>query len=160
MHPDILRPGTEGHVAEEAFQGHEQGKVVQPPEVAVTEIPVGIVFADVAAPIGFAQQFKPVFIQLVIVYFGTVYAKVQFIAFRSGQDTLLNQAVQADEIGVSRKGGKGLVGGIIGIPVGGDAQRQDLPVALTGFLQPVHKTVGFFVKAADAVFGRQTGDGH
>ena len=59
---------AEGHISEKFLQGHEQGKVVQPPEIIPAEgLKVGIL-TDPAALIGPAQKLEPVFVELVIVY--------------------------------------------------------------------------------------------
>ena len=68
----------------------------------------------------------------------------------------IRDSIKADEIRVARKGGKAL---IRAVTIAGYPQRQDLPVGLSGFFQPVYKVVCLLRKAADAVRGRQTADG-
>ena len=82
--------------------------------------------------------------------------KFGLFALGGGQHPFLHQSIQTDEIRIARKGGKALIGAVA---VAGHAQRQDLPVGLPGFLEPVHKVVCFLREAADAVRGRQTADG-
>ena len=158
VHPDILRPGAEGLVVEEGFQRHEQSVVVQPPAVVPDEVLIVRIGADAAALIGLAQQDKAVLVELVKVHLGGVVAEAHAVAFLPGQHALLHQRVQTDEVGIPGKGGIGLVGGIVGAAIAGSPQRQNLPVALTGLLQPVHEIIGRLVKTADAVFGRQAGN--
>ena len=159
VHPDVLRPLAEGYAAEEGFQSHEQGVVIQPPAVFPAEGVESLIFPDMTALIGLVQQRQTVLAQRYKVHLGRVLAKVQFIAFLAGQRSLLDETFQADEIGVTGKGGTGLIGGVIRASVRGCPQRQNLPVTLTGLFQPVHKVVGRPVKAADAVLGGQAGHG-
>lgn len=159
VHPDVLRPGAERLVVEEGFQRHEQGVVVQPPAVVPDEVLIVRVCAYAAALIGLAQQGKAVLVELVKVHLGGVVAEAHAVAFLPGQHPLLHQRVQTDEIRVSRKGGIRLIRRIVGAAIAGSPQRQNLPVALTGLLQPVHEIIGRLVKTADAVFGRQAGNG-
>ena len=74
-------------------------------------------------------------------------AKIKAVHFIPGQKPLFDQLLQVDEIGIARKGGDRLIGGV---PETGLAQGQDLPVRLAGFLQEVHELIGFFGKRADA----------
>ena len=159
VHPDILRPGAEGLVVEEGFQRHEQSVVVQPPAVVPDEVLIVRVCADAAALVGLAQQGKAVLVELVKVHLGGVVAEAHAVAFLPGQHALLHQRIQTDEIRVSRKGGIRLIRRIVGAAIAGSPQRQNLPVALTGLLQPIHEIIGRLVKTADAVFGRQAGNG-
>ena len=158
VHPDILGPLPEGHFLEEGFQGHEQGIVIEPPVVVIAEGPELRIMADVAALIRLMQQGKAVFMELVEVHLGSVVAKVHSIAFFLSQNTFRNEGIQGDQIGIAGKSGIGLVWGIVRAAVGGRTQRQDLPIALTGCGQPVHKIISRLVKAADTVVGRQAGN--
>ena len=97
--------------------------------------------------------------ELVKIHLAGIGAKVHLVAFFPGQDPLFHQVFQTDHVRVSGEGGIGLVGRIVGTAVGGCAQGQNLPVALTGLLQPVHKIIGRLVKTADAIPGGQAGDG-
>ena len=159
VHPDILRPLAEGHPAEEGFQSHEQGVIVQPPAVFSAESVESLIFPDMAALIGLVQQRQTVLAQRYKVHLGGILAEIHPVALLTGQDALIDEAFQADEIGVTGKGGIGLIGGVIRGSVRGCPQGQNLPVTLTGLFQPVHKVVGRPVKAADAVPGGQAGDG-
>ena len=66
--------------------------------------------------------------------------KVSAVTFLSGQHPFLNQILQADEIRIPGKGGKGLVGGIA---IACWTQGKDLPAGLAGLFQLVHEFVGF-----------------
>ena len=159
VHPDVLRPCAERLVVEEGFQRHEQGVVVQPPAVVPDEVLIVRVCAYAAALIGLAQQGKAVLVELVKVHLGGVVAEAHAVAFLPGQHALLHQRVQTDEVGIPGEGGIGLIRRIVGAAIAGSPQRQNLPVALTGLLQPIHEIIGRLVKTADAVFGRQAGNG-
>ena len=158
VHPDVLRPALEGHFLEEALQRHEEGVIVQPPCVVGTEFVEAVVLCDAAPLIGLVEECQTVFVELVEVNFRRVAAEIHGIALLAGQNALLDEGVQTDEIRVARKGGERLIGRVVGQTVGGRTQRQDLPVTLSGLFQPVHKRIGSFVKTADAVLRRQTGD--
>ena len=112
--------------------------------------------ADVAAGVRQPQQTAALGIQAAVVDVICLAAEVCLFALVGSQHPFLHQCIQTDEIRIARKGGKALIGAVA---VAGNTQRQDLPVGLPGFLEPVHKVVCFLRKAADAVRGRQTADG-
>ena len=153
---DVLGPVVPALAAEEVLQCHEEGIVLQPPMVFRKELLIIGILADIAALVGLAQQGIAVFVQLGIVHVRSIGAEVGGVAFLLGQHALFDQRFQADEIGISRKGGKALVGRIA---IAGGADGQDLPVGLSGIVEPVHKIVCTLGKAAHAVLGRQAGDG-
>ena len=153
---DILGPLDPRLTLKAALYRHEQGKIVQPPLVFLAEGCKRFVVADVAAGVGQPQQAAPLGIQAAVVDIICLAAKVCLFALGGGQHPFLHQSVQTDEIRIARKGGKALIGAVA---VACHTQRQDLPVSLPGFLEPVHKVVCFLRKAADAVRGRQTADG-
>ena len=153
---DILGPLDPRLALKAALHRHEQGKIVQPPLVFFAEGCKRFVVADVAAGVGQPQQAAPLGIQAAVVDIICLAAKARLFALGGSQHPFLHQCVQADEIGVARKGGKALVRAVA---VACHTQRQDLPVGLPGLLEPVHKVVCFLRKAADAVRGRQTADG-
>ena len=115
---------------------------------------------DVAALVGQPKELQPLIVHLPVVHKPGIRTKVHGIALLTGQHPLLHQRVQADEIGIPREGGVGLIGGIRPAAVGGGAKGKDLPVPLPGGFQPVHKFIGRLVKAPNAIPGRQAGDGH
>ena len=153
---DILCPLDPRLALKAVFYRHEQGKIVQPPLVFLAERRKRFVVADVAAGVGQPQQTAALGVQAAVVDVVCLAAKVCLFAFGGGQHTFFHQCVQTDEIRVARKGGKALVGAVA---VAGHPQRQDLPVGLSGLLEPIHKVVCFLREAADAVRGRQTADG-
>lgn len=114
------------------------------------------ILADVAALICLAQQFQAVFAHFAIIHPLRVGTEVHAVALLSGQDALFDQIFQIDQIGVARDGGKGLIGGSA---VAGGAQGQDLPVGLACLDQSVHKIISRPGETANAILGRQTGDG-
>ena len=159
VHPDVLGPLAERHIVKVAFQRHKQGKVIQPPGVVPAEGLIRRILGNIAALIGLVQQVQPVFAELVKIHLGRIAAKVHGVALPAGQNALLNQGVKADHVGIPGESRIGLIGGIIGRAVGRRAQGQNLPIALTGLFQPVYEIIRRPVKAADAVPGRQAGDG-
>ena len=153
---DILRPLDPRLALKAVFHRHEQGEIVQPPLVFLAERRKRFVVADVAAGVGQPQQTAALGVQAAVVDVVCLAAKVCLFAFGGGQNSFFHQCVQTDEIWVARKGGKAL---IRAVAVAGHPQRQDLPVGLSGLLEPIHKIVCFLREAADAVRGRQTADG-
>ena len=160
VHTDIFRPLLPTLIVKEGTQRHKQRIVIQPPVIFRNEALIVRVLGDVAALISLMQQLQAVGMHQVIVYPAGIFTKRCGIALLTGQHTLFDQRIQADKVGITGKSGIGLVGRIVGTAVAGGAQRQDLPVTLTGLLQPIHKIVGRLVKAANAIFGRKTTDGH
>ena len=153
---DILCPLDPRLAFKATFHRHKQGKIVQPPLVFLAKCRKRFVVADVAAGVGQPQQTAALGIQAAVINVVCLAAEVCLFALGGGQHPFLHQCIQTDEIGVARKGGKALVGAVA---VAGHTQRQDLPIGLPGFLEPIHKVVCFLRKAADAVRGRQTADG-
>ena len=156
---DVLRPLGPDHAAEEFVHRHEQRVVVQPPVVLAHELLVVRVMADVAALVRLAQELKAVLVQRGIVHIGGIAAKVDRVDLLLREHTLLHQRLQADEVRIAGKRGERLVRRIARRAVAGRAQRQNLPVGLSGAGQPVHKIIRFLREAADAVFGGQAGHG-
>jgi len=70
------------------------------------------------------------------------------MAFLPGQQALTDQGLQIDEVRVSGKGGKGLIGRI---PVACRSQRQDLSEALPCIRQVINELTRFSRKASDPV---------
>ena len=157
VHTDILRPLGPTCSSKEFPQRHKQGVIIQPPEILSAESIECRIFANVATFISLVQQRKTVFIEGFVVYLGRITAKVHRITLFTGQHTFLNQSIQADKIGAASKGRIGLIGRIGCTIVRCTAQGKNLPIFLTGLLQPVHKIIGSFIKAADAIFAGQTG---
>ena len=153
---DVLGPLDPRLALKAVLHRHEQGKVIQPPLVLFTEGRKLRIVADVAAGVRQPQQTAALGIQAAVINVVCLAAEVCLFALGGGQHSFLHQCIQTDEIRIARKGGKAL---IRAVAVAGNTQRQDLPVGLPGFLEPVHKVVCLLRKAADAVRGRQTADG-
>ena len=163
---DVLVPVHPGRVLKMALEGAVEGIVVQPflvvCYVGLKSIPVvviGLALPPVVRPesigtvlIGPVQEQVAALVDPVIVHVGRVCAEIKLFRLLPGQIAEPDQLFQIDKIGISRKSGKGLIGGI---PVSGLAQRQDLPPALSGLCQKIYKTIGFRGKTADPVFGRK-----
>ena len=156
---DILGPLPPAIAAKEVLQGHKQGIILEPPVVFLQKLLIFGAVADIAPLVGLVEQFEPVLMELVIVHPFRVGAKVHRQALLLCQNPLLYQIIQTDEIGIARKGGIGLIRGVIRGAVAGGHQREDLPIGLTGFHQPVHKIISFLRKAANAVIRGQAGNG-
>ena len=128
---DVLRPLGPGSLAEPGLYCHEEGVILQPPSVFLHKFPELRVKAYAAPLIGFSEQGKPFFVNLCVVHGIRPAAEVGPAAFLLCKNTLPDKVLQAYEIGIACKGGKGLVGGIT---VAGGAQGENLPVGLAGLL--------------------------
>ena len=152
---ELLFPLVPGLAAEFILQGHEQGEVRQPVAVFGAESSVILVGGEpgVSSP----ENLEPVPVQQaeVRLVVGDVPGDARQVVL--GEQALVHQGIQVDQVVVAREGGAGLVGGIT---VTGWGQRQDLPIALAGFFQKIHKFVGFPTHGADAVFPGQAGNMH
>ena len=158
VHTDVFGPSVPVCAAEKFLNGHEQGKIIQPPEVFLAEDQILHILADVAALVSLVQQSQTVLGHQLVVHMGGVSAEVHGCALFFRQHALCDQIVQTDQVGIAGKSGVGLIGGVKRA-VGACAQRQDLPVTLAGFFQKIHEIVCCLVETADAVLGGQAGDG-
>ena len=95
-------------------------------------------------------------VERAVVHGGLVAAPVKGLGLSLFQKAVGKQQAGVDEIGVCRKGGKTLIGAVA---VAGGADGQDLPVALAGGGEKIHKTLCLFAQRADAVRPRQAGQG-
>ena len=98
-------------------------------------------FAPARLPAGkrLSQNLIAGLVDPLIVHVAGILPAVRLQALRLGQQLLLRQGIQVYEIGISRKGAKGLVRGI---PVACGAEGQHLPILLSCLPQPVHKVIG------------------
>ena len=138
---DILRPLGPLHTAELIFHSHKKCIVGKPPFILCHESLIILIFADIAVLVSFAEKFVTSFINLLVVYAVRSFSPVNFLAVLFCKNAFLHQCLQTDKIRISRKGREGL---IRRISVACRAQRKDLPVALSCFLQPIHKIIGAF----------------
>ena len=153
----LVRPLGPAHHAEAGLHRHVEGVVLQPGGVFPPE---GGHFLPQRLPPplkGQPQHLEAVFIDLRVVHPGGVVAPVPVFDLGGTQELLLYQQVQVDEIGVAGEAGEG---GIGAVPVAGGAQGQQLPIALAGSLEKVHKTIGALPHGADAVGGGEGAHGH
>ena len=72
------------------------------------------------------------------------------------QEPFPHKGIRGDEIRVSRKCGKRLIGRI---PVARRADGEDLPVLLSRFFYKIHKPVCLIGKASDPVFPGEAENG-
>ena len=107
---DILRPLCPCLLLKSGFYCHIDGIVSEPPPVFCLEPEKLSVLADIAPLIGFSEKRKTVSVQLRIINAVLLFSKICAVALLPGEDSLLNQILQADEIGIACKGRKRLVG--------------------------------------------------
>ena len=155
MPHERLRPGTPGGAAVNFLQSHKQTVIRQPAFVFRNEGFIGLVRAETVE--GQFQDIHSVGILGTEIHSLRVIAPVDGGNLLLGQQSLLGQGVQINEIVVSGTGGKGLVGGIA---VACWGQRQNLPAGLTRLFQKVHKSICLFSHSADPVGPRQGCDVH
>ena len=153
---DLLRPLQPGDAAILVFQGHEQGVVLQP-----VRAPKGAPHLELVPPSqpgdGQTQDIETVPIEGLIVHPLGIPPPVYALILSGLQQSPSGQDIQVDEIGVARKGGVGLIGGVA---VAGGAERQDLPAALAPRRQEIDERPGLCPHGPHAPGGGQRKDGH
>ena len=112
----------------------------------------GLVPLDQAPSGGLLQQRKAVGIQGTVVHPVGLRAPGLGGDLLPGQQPLLRQQFQVDEVGVARIGGKALVGGV---SVARGAQGQHLPPGLSGVPEKIDKIISSLAQGTDAVGGGQ-----
>ena len=137
---DVFRPFVPGFALKPILQSHKQGIVFHPKSIILKEqlhIRRRICFTSF---ICFPQQNKPCIKYFVIIHITGMAAPNRCLTLFFGQVPILYQFFQINKIGISRKGGKRLIGRV---SISGRAKGQNLPIALTGFFQKIHKFVCF-----------------
>lgn len=105
--------------------------------------------------VGPAEQGQPLLVEQGKVHLAGMLRPGEGGHFGRSQPALPDQPVQINQIGVAGEGGEGLVGGV---SVTGGADGENLPVALPGGVEKVHKVVGCLAQGPDTVPGGQGGD--
>ena len=139
--PDILRPFRPFLSAEHSLDCHENCIIPQPPAVFIFESLKFRVLRNIATFISFPKQLEARPVYLFIVYGPGPFSPILRAAFFFCQHAFFHQSFQTDQVRISRKRRKRL---IRRISIAGRAKRQNLPVALSAGLQPVHKVICFF----------------
>ena len=106
---DVLRPLVPALAAEEILQSHEQGIILKPPFILADKAMEIAILVNIAALIGLAEQRIAPLVQLRVVNIISLFAKIHSGSFLCGQQSLTGKPVQADEVWIACKGGKGLV---------------------------------------------------
>ena len=138
------------------FQCHEQRIVFEPVGIFLCKTIEVFILLFREPAIGGAQGFESAPVHLSVIDGGSFLPEIECIALLFFQESLLDQSLQIDEVRISRKGRKTLVGRIAEPR---RSERQDLPVGLSGLFQEIDKVAGFLRKTADSVFRGQTGNG-
>ena len=153
--PDVLvRPLQPALHAEVALYRHIQSIVGQP----LVFLPEGVhrlLVPGKALVESLAEDGEPGFIDLSVVHIPGLRAPVDGSELLRVQEPVLYQQVQINKVGVTGKGREALIGAVT---VAGGAQRQKLPVLLTGGVEKIGKGVRLFAQGADAVRRGQGGD--
>ena len=151
-----VRPVQPALHAEAGLEGHVEGVVVQPLVLAAKGLhrrPV----PGIAGLEGLAQQSEAGGVDPAVVHIAALAAPVLRLQLRGGEEAVLRQEIQVNEVGVAGKGGEALVGAVA---IAGGAQGQQLPVLLAGGPEEIGKGVGLPSQGADAVGGGEGGDMH
>ena len=154
---DVIGPLRPRLHAEMALAGHKQGVIRQPAAVCLLEGGHGLAAALPAPLEGLVQQVEPLFIDAAVVHIPGIAAPLAPAALRSGQQTVGDQQLGVDVVGVPGVGRKALVRRIA---VAGGAKRQHLPVALARRVEEIREIIRRLPQRADPIGGRQRGDGH
>ena len=136
---------------------HEQGIVREPALICLHEGGHGLTIPLPAALKGLAQQVEALFIDAAVVHMAGVTAPLAPAALGLGQQTVGDEQLGVNVVGVTGVGGEALIGRI---SVAGRAKRQHLPVALTRRVEEIRKIVCRLPQRANPVGGGQGGDGH
>ena len=152
---ELIFPLVPRFSAELVLQRHEQGKIRQPAAVFGAE-------DFVIRPGGEAGECRAQHLQAVVVQQAEVHLVLGDIPPDALQILLREQAIphqggQVDEVVVAREGGAGLIGGVA---KAGGRQGQDLPGALAGFFQEIHKFVCLLSHGTNTIFTGQAGNVH
>ena len=153
----LVGPVGPGLHAEMTLAGHVQGIVLQPAAVLLPEGGHSLGVTLPAPLFGDGQHLEAAFVDLAVVHIPRLGAPLAAGDLALLQQTVGHQHVQVDKVGVSGKGGKAL---IRGIAVAGGAKGQHLPIVLARGVEEVGEIIGGLAQCADAIGGRQGGDGH
>ena len=137
------------------FERHEQRIIRQPFGVFLGESRNFFAHFVVHAGIGAAEQRPAGVRELLEVRLVRRSVKVALLDFSLGQQAVLDQQVQVDQIRVARRGGKAL---IRRVAEAGVAERQHLPVGLVRVGEEIDKVVSGFAHGAHAVRRGQRSD--
>ena len=156
--PDVLvRPKRPGDHVEMALHGHEQRVIRQPAGILLAEAGYLARVPVPAARAGQAQHIEAVVVYLAVVHVHGVAAPVHGLDLRLGQQPVLDEHVEVDEIRVAREGRKRGVGRIA---VARRAEGQQLPGLLAGCCQEIREFIRLLAEGANAVLRRQGGYRH
>ena len=135
-----------------ALAGHVQGIVRQP--AAVLRLKGGHLrlIPLPASVLGLLQHGEAALINPSVVHVPGIGSPVLALHLIPGQQPVLDQQLQVDEIGIPGVGGKALIGGVA---IAGGAQRQHLPAVLPGGVEKIGKVIGGLAQSPDAVGRRQ-----
>ena len=134
---------------------HKQGVILQPTAVLRPESGD---LSRVPLPTPLLRQrqhLEAALIDLAIVHIAGLAAPLAAFHFAAFQQTVADQHIQIDEVGISGESREALIGGV---SVAGGAERQHLPVMLARLMEKISKIIGCLAQRADAIGRRQGGD--
>ena len=148
---DFFRPLRPRLPAETVFQGHEQRVIVQPTPVLYAKALI-IRVGGFAGRERLTQKRETPFIEDFVVNAGRVGGR-ETVAILRGKQSLPYQLLQVNKVRVSGEGRERL---IRRIAVPGGAEREYLPVGLSGVGEKIYPLSGVTRETADTVRPRQT----
>ena len=152
----LLRPLRPAEHTEVRLEGHIERVVFKPAVFAAEAIKLrGELFR--AALIGKAQDTVAVFEDAAVVHMLRITAPVDSLKLAALEKPVLYEKVEVNIIGVPGERGERLVGTV---PIARGAEREELPVLLTGGLEKINEFISALTHRADAVIGRQRAHGH
>ena len=150
-------PVGPGFSAVGLLHSHKEGVVLQPEGIFLAEGPVIRGRCGQQRLAGLPQHRIAVLIQFAVIHPLGVAPPVQSLIVRPVQQAVGRQVVQINEVGVTGKGGKALIGGI---SIAGGTDGQDLPQGLARRLEEIHEPPGTGAHGAHAVGGWQRSEVH
>ena len=142
-------PFHPGNAAFPVFDRHKKSVIQKPAFVILHKLLKPIVQLRFDTSGSLSKQRKPVFVQRPVIRLILSLSPESGFRLPSFKITVPDQQLQIDKIRISRKTGKGLIGGI---SVACGAYGKHLPVFLSGLFQKIHEITGFGTQCSDPVF--------
>ena len=134
--------------AEMTLACHKQGVILQPTAVLRPESG-DLSRVPLPAPLlRQRQHFEAALVNLAVVHITGLSTPLAAFHVAAFQQTVGDQHIQIDEVGISGKGGKALIGRVT---IAGRAERQHLPVMLARLMEKISKIIGCLAQRADAI---------
>ncbi len=147
--PKPRLPFLPGPSVMDLLQRHKQRIIIEPVGIFPTEDRIVFRHVRTEALCRLPEHGITAFIYSSVIGLQRIRAPVPIFILCAVQQSLRTQSIQINKIQIACIGRKGLVRRI---PVTGRADRQHLPVALSGCFQKIHKAFGLCAHGANSVF--------